>query len=51
MAKKLSKVKRTNLVMLVKEAAWAQGRDERARLYTQGLMLDCRGRSRHQVIW
>lgn len=51
MAKKLNKVKRANLVMLVKEAAWAQGRDARAKLQARALMLDYRGRSRHQVIW
>lgn len=51
MAKKLSKAKRTNLVAMVTQAAWEQGRDERARLYSQGLMRDYRGRTRHQVIW
>lgn len=51
MAKKLSKVKRARLVDLVKLAARDQARDARARLQAQHLMLDYRGRTRHQVIW
>lgn len=51
MAKKLSKVKRANLVAVVKCAAWLEERNKRAQLQAQAVMLDYRGRTRHQVIW